>query len=76
MIKLFWNTHNQIIPTADESNSEDSVHYKWGIYHKDNSNKWIYYLLDKIKFQIIQNYNELETKDVLVIIDSGIEKKK
>ena len=49
MIKLFWNTHNQIIPTSSNPNKEDVFNYKWGMYHKNNSDKWIYYLLQKIK---------------------------
>ena len=42
MIKLFWNTHNQNKPTSnDPINKETARNYKWGLYHKDNSDKWI-----------------------------------
>ena len=47
MIKLFWNTHNQI-------KSSTSNDYIWGNYHKENSHKWIYEILKKIKYKIIQ----------------------
>ena len=57
MIKLFWNTQNQ-----KKTNSEDEKiieqhdrNYSWGIYHKKNSNKWIYEILKKIDYKIIEN---------------------
>ena len=33
MIKLFWNTHNQIIQKSEKKNTNN---YIWGLYHKDN----------------------------------------
>ena len=75
MIKLFWNTHNQISSTTDESNKEDARDHKWGIYHKKNSDKWIYHILDKVKFKVVENENDLENDDVLIIVDSSVEKK-
>ena len=47
MFKLFWNTHNQIKPTTNDPNKEDVFDYKWGIYHKKNSDKWIFHILKK-----------------------------
>ena len=76
MIKLFWNTHNQIIPTSKDPNNEDVFNYKWGLYHKDYSDKWIYYLLQKIQFKIINRKEDIESEDSLIIVDSSIEKKK
>ena len=76
MIKLFWNTQNQIPPTSKNSYDENVINYNWGIYHKKNSDKWIYYILDKIKFEIIQKGTDINNGDSLVIIDSSVEKKK
>ena len=59
MIKLFWNTHNQNEPISNEPNSKDAIDYKWGLYHKDNSDKWIKQILNKIQLKIIQNENDL-----------------
>jgi len=75
MIKLLWNTQNQISSTKDNTNKEDARNYKWGLYHKENSDKWIYHLLEKIKYKIIENEKELETNDILIIVDSSVEKK-
>ena len=76
MIKLFWNTHNQIIPTSKNPSNEDIINYKWGLYHKDYSDKWIYYLLQKIQFKVINNKEDIESEDSLIIVDSSVEKKK
>ena len=72
MIKLFWNTHNQ--PKFSENN-KDSNNYIWGIYHKENSDKWIYEILKKVKYSIIDNEKDLESDDILIIVDSSIENK-
>ena len=48
MIKLFWNTHNQINSTSKDQNKEDVLNYKWGLYHKNFSDKWVYFLLNKV----------------------------
>ena len=68
MIKLFWNTHNQIIPTSKDPNNEDVFNYKWGLYHKDYSDKWIYHLLQKIQFKIINRKEDIESEDSLMNI--------
>ena len=47
MIKLFWNTHNQIKPSENKEKSEDSLNYIWGMYHQKNSNKWVNKVLKK-----------------------------
>ena len=76
MIKLFWNTHNKATPTSDKPNEEKvTTDYGWGIYHKNNSDKWIYDILLKIQFDIIQSEKELESNDTLIIVDSDIERK-
>jgi len=72
MIKLFWNTHNQI---KSSTNKKDALNYAWGIYHKENSNLWIYEILKKVNYNIIENLDSLENNDILIIIDSSIEKK-
>ena len=75
MIKLLWNTQNLNIPDPNNKSYKDTVDYNWGIYHKKNSDKWIFNILEKIEFKSIENEENLESKDILIIIDSGIEKK-
>ena len=77
MIKLFWNTHNQKKPnTKDEKIIEElDRNYVWGIYHKKNSNLWVYEILKKIKYDIIENETNIEKDDTLIIIDSSVEEK-
>ena len=77
MIKLFWNTHNQQKTITDDKNikKQDSIDYKWGIYHKKNSDIWIYEILQKIKYDVIDSEKNLEKGDILIIVDSNPEKK-
>ena len=75
MIKLLWNTQNQSKPNQQETNTEIARNYIWGLYHQKNSNKWIYEILNKVKFNVIQNETDLEKEDILILIDSSIEKK-
>ena len=75
MIKLFWNTHNQNKLNPNKSNKENARDKLWGAYHKDYSDKWIYEILNKIEFEVIQSETDLKNEDVLIIIDSSIEKK-
>jgi len=75
MIKLFWNTHNQIKPSENKEKSEDSLNYIWGMYHQKNSNTWVNKVLKKVQFKMIQNESNLEKNDVLIIVDSSVEKK-
>ena len=75
MIKLFWNTHNQIATNPKELSGEDERNYIWGLYHKDHSKKWIYELLSKVRFETINDEKKINSKDILIIIDSSIEKK-
>ena len=75
MIKLFWNTHNQNKPNPNKSNKENARDKKWGLYHKDYSDKWIYEILNKIEFEVIQSEKDLESEDILIIVDSSVEKK-
>jgi len=75
MIKLFWNTHNQNKPNPNKSNKENARDQIWGVYHKDCSDKWIYEILNKIEFEVIQSEKDLESEDILIIVDSSVEKK-
>ena len=72
MIKLFWNTHNQIKPSESK---KDAMDYAWGIYHKENSNKWIYEILKKVKYNVIEDEKDINNNDIVIIVDSSIEKK-
>jgi len=77
MIKLFWNTHNQPKPSSQDikiKKKEDAI-YGWGQYHKRNSDKWIYEILQKVDYETIENENDIEKDDVLIIVDSSVEKK-
>ena len=73
MVKLFWNTHNQ--NKSSPNNKKDAIDYIWGLYHKENSNKWIYEVLKKVKYNIIKDEKNIENGDILIIVDSSIEKK-
>ena len=75
MIKLFWNTHNQNKFNPNKTNKENSRDQKWGLYHKNYSDKWIYEILNKMEFEAIQSEQDLENEDILIIIDSSIENK-
>tara|TARA_B100000029_G_C17364769_1_gene883853 strand:- start:89 stop:979 length:891 start_codon:yes stop_codon:yes gene_type:complete len=77
MIKLFWNTHNQKKPSFNDKKffEKQELNLSWGIYHKNNSDKWIYEILKKIKYNVIENETSLEKGDTLIIVDSGIEQK-
>ena len=75
MIKLFWNTHHLHKNNSEKNSEKNARDYKWGIYHKKNSDKWIYEILKKIKYSVIEKENNLEKEDVLIIIDSSVEEK-
>ena len=77
MIKLFWNTSNQKKPSSKikKIREKEELDYGWGKYHKKSSDKWIYEILNKIHYKVVQNENDLESEDVLIIIDSNVEKK-
>ena len=77
MIKLFWNTHNQPKTITNDQNikKKEAINFKWGTYHKKNSDMWIYEILQKIKYNIIDNEKNLEQGDILIIVDSNPEKK-
>ena len=77
MIKLFWNTHNQKKPNTEDKKIVEKLDrdYIWGIYHKKNSNLWIYEILNKIKYNIIESETNIEKDDILVIVDSSLEEK-
>ena len=77
MIKLFWNTHNQKRTITNDNNikNKEANNYKWGIYHKKNSDIWIYEILKNIKYKIIDSEKSLQKEDTLIIVDSNPEKK-
>ena len=76
MIKLLWNTQNQIVPKPSDSKYKElSRNHIWGVYHKNNSEKWILEVLNKIKFKKITNENEIDNDDILIVVDSSIENK-
>ena len=77
MIKLFWNTHNlkKTVTIDNNIKKKEVIDYKWGIYHKKNSDKWIYTILEKISYSVIHSEEELKKEDILIIIDSSVEKK-
>ena len=75
MIKLLWNTHNQIQPRSNDPDSKEAVNYTWGNYHKKNSDKWIFEILNKVKFNIIDKIENVENEDILLIVDSSVETK-
>ena len=61
MIKLFWNTHNQNKSRENNADTKNDRDYIWGLYHKDNSDKWIYEILNKIQFKVIRDERDLES---------------
>ena len=77
MIKLFWNTHNQTKPSSEDKTirEKQELDYVWGQYHKKSSGKWIYEILKKIKYNVIENITSLEKEDILIIVDSSVEEK-
>ena len=77
MIKLFWNTHNlkKTITEDKDIKKTEAVEFKWGIYHKKYSDVWIYEILKKIKYEIIDNSKSLKKEASLIIVDSNPEKK-
>ena len=76
MIKLFWNTHNEVHSLIDNHDNKDATSdFGWGIYHKNNSDKWIYTILCKVNFDVIENLKDLKQNDILIIVDSSVHKK-
>ena len=77
MIKLFWNTHNQKKPNSKSKKirEKEELDLGWGLYHKKSSDKWIFEILKKIKYEIIKSETNLESQDTLIIVDSSVEEK-
>ena len=77
MIKLFWNTHNQKKPSSTNKKirEKEELDYGWGQYHKKSSDKWIYEILKKTKYNIIDSLKNIEKDDILIIVDSSVEEK-
>ena len=73
MVRLFWNTHNQI--NDDTNNKKNAADHLWGIYHKENSNLWIKEILKGVEYSITESEKNIENGDVLIIVDSSIKKK-
>ena len=61
-MKLFWNSQN------------DNKSF-WGEYHYKNSKKWIFDILNEIKFSEVKGLNEVNELEPLVIVDSEVQKK-
>ena len=77
MLKLFWNTANN---SSFDTNVIEIQGFKWkgniwGEYHKNNSDKWIFYLLGKVEHNVIDSLGQLKAEDELIIVDSSIERK-
>ena len=77
MIKLFWNTHNQKKPNSPDKKirEKQELDFGWGKYHKKSSDQWIYEILKKVKYNVIDNITSLEKEDILIIADSSVEEK-
>tara|TARA_B100001123_G_scaffold431379_1_gene552760 strand:+ start:502 stop:1389 length:888 start_codon:yes stop_codon:yes gene_type:complete len=77
MIKLFWNTHNRSKTITEDKKirKKEAIEFKWGLYHKKNSNLWIYEILKKIKYKPIDNEKDIQKGDTLIIVDSSPENK-
>ena len=54
MIKLLLNTDKQNKKSSGDSNDVEARNYIWGLYHKDNSDKWIKQILNKILCELMQ----------------------
>jgi len=78
MIKLLWNSHNQKNPNSGNKKvrEKEELDYGWGQYHKKSSDQWIYEILKKVKYSIINSERNIEKDDILIIIDSSVEEKK
>ena len=77
MIKLFWNTHNlkKTITEDKDIKKKEAVEFKWGVYHKKYSDVWVYEILKKVEYELIDNIKSLNKGDTLIIVDSSPEKK-
>jgi len=77
MIKLLWNTHHQKEPKSNDKKVKEKQEqdYGWGHYHQKSSDKWIYEILEKVDYQIIENEKNLQKEDILIIVDSSVEEK-
>ena len=63
MIKLLWNTSRH---------QDDAFELTWGKYHEESSKDWIFFLLQDVKYTLINDEKELNKEDILIIVDSGI----
>ena len=77
MVKLLWNTANN---SSFDLNPIETPNFKWkgniwGEYLKNNSDKWIFTLLEKIKISKIESLSEINSGDEIIIVDSNIERK-
>jgi hypothetical protein len=56
MIKLLWNTHKLTNNQINQNDSQDATNYVWwGAYHKKNSDKWIFEILENIQYKLIED---------------------
>ena len=77
MVKLLWNTANN---SSFDLNPIKTPNFKWkgniwGEYLKNNSDKWIFTLLEKIEISKIESLSEINSGDEIIIVDSNIERK-
>ena len=72
-MKLLWNTNKNLPETASNLAQERFIF--WGKYHFNNSRPWILNLMSKIKIDIIENINSLNTNENVVIVDNLISHK-
>ena len=76
MIKLLWNTQNLIVPKHTNTQDKDFARSQvWGTYHKKSSDRWIYEILNEIKFKEIESEKDIKNEDIVIVVDSSIEKK-
>jgi len=73
MIKLFWNSHNLRADSNYPGDPKQDI--AWGIYHKENSDKWIKEILNKIEFKSIDDISEVDSGDKIIIVDSNVDQK-
>ena len=72
-MKLLWNTNKNLPETASNLAPERFIF--WGKYHFNNSLPWILNLMSKIKLDIIENLESLDSTKSIIIVDNMISHK-
>ncbi len=75
MIKLLWNTHKQNKYNPKEHDEKDLADYNWGIYHKKNSDQWIFNILSKVRFELISSERDLKRGIYLYLLILALRKR-